>query len=34
VDQGKTEDILHGEDVHPYTAMLLAAHRGPQVVTA
>jgi ABC-type glutathione transport system ATPase component len=34
VDEGKTEDILDGEDVHPYTAMLLAAHRGPRMATA
>jgi ABC-type glutathione transport system ATPase component len=34
VDQGKTEDILHGKDVHPYTAMLLEAHRGPRVGAA
>jgi peptide/nickel transport system ATP-binding protein len=34
VNQGKTEGILHGEDVHPYTAMLLEAHRGTRVDAA
>ena len=28
VDRGPTTAIIAGEDVHPYTASLLAAHRG------
>jgi peptide/nickel transport system ATP-binding protein len=31
VDRGATEDIIGGDDVHPYTAGLLAAVRRPKV---
>lgn len=34
VDRGKTEEIISGRGVHPYTAMLLQAHRGPGMYAA